>query len=158
MTNQVLYSFSCRIVTSDYYLTPPVKDLDACFSDLTSSAVERVPVIRIFGATPAGQKCCLHVHGVFPYIHIPCPKKTGPVDEAYLQQLARSIDSALQISAGTTKRKLNYVYKIIVVKGMWVELLFVVINCDLPLLYVALSMVITNTRSCFSGYTSITPP
>ena len=118
MTSQVVYSFSCRIVTSDYYLTPPVKDLDACFSSLTSSAVERVPVIRIFGATPAGQKCCLHVHGVFPYIHVPCSKKTGPVDEAYLQQLARSIDSALQISAGTTRRKLNYVYKIIVVKGM----------------------------------------
>lgn len=118
MTSQVESLFSCRIVVADYYLIPPVKGLDACFSDLTSTVVERVPVIRIFGATPAGQKCCLHVHGVFPYIHVPCPTKSGTVDSVYLQQLARSIDSALHLSAGAARQKLNYVYKIIVVKGM----------------------------------------
>ena len=119
MTSQAETGFSCRIVSADYYLAPPVKGLDVCYSDLTSSAVERVPVIRIFGATPAGQKCCVHVHGVFPYIHVPCPSR-GPADRPYLQQLARSIDSALQLSAGhvSSHQKFNYVYKIIVVKGM----------------------------------------
>lgn len=118
MASEAETLFSCRIVFSDYYLAPPVKDLDVCYSDLTASVVERVPVIRIFGATPAGQKCCVHVHGVFPYIHVPCP--TGsPVDRPYLQQLARSIDSALQLSAGhASRQKFCYVYKIILVKGM----------------------------------------
>lgn len=119
MTSQAETLFSCRIVTTDYYLAPPVKHLDVCYSDLTSSAVERVPVIRIFGATPAGQKCCVHVHGVFPYIHVPCPNRIPP-DRCYLQQLANSIDSALHLSAGhvSSHQKFNYVYKIIVVKGM----------------------------------------
>ena len=119
MASQVDTLFSCRIVTTDYYLAPPVKGLDVCYSDITTSAVERVPIIRIFGATPAGQKCCVHVHGVFPYIHVPCPSR-GPVERSYLQQLARSIDSALPLSAGhlSSRQKFNYVYKIIVVKGM----------------------------------------
>lgn len=119
MNSQAETLFSCRIVTADYYLAHPVKGLDACYSDLTSSAVERVPVIRVFGATPAGQKCCVHVHGVFPYIHVPCPSN-GPADRPYLQQLASSIDSALQVSTGhvSNRQKFNYVYKIIVVKGM----------------------------------------
>lgn len=53
-----------RIVSIDYYLTQPVPGLDVCFSHLEGSAVERVPVIRIFGSTPAGQKACVHVHKV----------------------------------------------------------------------------------------------
>ena len=119
MTSQAETLFSCRIVSTDYYLTHPVKDLDVRYSDLNSSAVDRVPVIRVFGATPAGQKCCVHVHGVFPYIHVPCPSSIPP-DRSYLQQLARSIDAALHLSAGhvSSHQKHNHVYKIIVVKGL----------------------------------------
>lgn len=155
MTSQVETFFSCRIVSADYYLTPPVKDLDVCYSDLTSSAVERVPIIRIFGATPAGQKCCVHVHGVFPYIHVPCPSRI-PADGAYLQQLARSIDSALQLSTGhlSSRQKFNHVYKIIVVKGMWVNS-YKHWNLNVNIFNtVVRSMVTINMRSCFLEFTS----
>lgn len=47
--------FALRVVTADYYLASPVKDLDVCYSAFRESNVKKVPVVRIFGATPAGQ-------------------------------------------------------------------------------------------------------
>lgn len=47
--------FAVRVVTADYYLASPVKDLDVCYSEFRQSNVKKVPVVRIFGATPAGQ-------------------------------------------------------------------------------------------------------
>lgn len=47
--------FAVRIVTADYYLASPIKDLDVCYSEFRESDVKKVPVVRIFGATPAGQ-------------------------------------------------------------------------------------------------------
>jgi hypothetical protein len=56
--------FSVRLVSLDYYLAPPLPGLDTCFSSLEGSAVDVVPVVRVFGATPAGQRVCLHLHQV----------------------------------------------------------------------------------------------
>lgn len=47
--------FAVRVVTADYYLASPVKDLDVCYSEFRENNVKKVPVVRIFGATPAGQ-------------------------------------------------------------------------------------------------------
>jgi len=58
--------FSVRIVTLDHYLAAPIPGVDVCWSQLEGVAVERVPVVRIFGSTPAGQKACLHLHKVNP--------------------------------------------------------------------------------------------
>lgn len=66
-------AFAVRIVSLDYYLAPPVPGLDVCYSSLEGTAVERVPVVRVFGATPAGQKCCLHLHRVRGYNTHPGP-------------------------------------------------------------------------------------
>ena len=109
-------SFSCRIVDIDYYTTQPIKDLDVCYSSFRSSPSEKVPVVRIFGATPAGQKTCLHVHGVFPYLYVPC-HVTDPSDR-YLRQLAVSIDQALQVSLGASSKNAQHVFKITVVEGV----------------------------------------
>ena len=56
--------FVVRIVDLDYQMVRPVPGLDVCYSSLAGEAVDRVPVVRIFGATPAGQKCCVHLHRV----------------------------------------------------------------------------------------------
>ena len=29
-----------------------------------------VPITRLFGTTPSGQKACVHVHGYFPFLYI----------------------------------------------------------------------------------------
>jgi DNA polymerase zeta len=56
--------FSLRIVSLDYYLAPPIPGVDVTFSSLEGTAVETVPIIRVFGSTPAGQRVCLHLHQV----------------------------------------------------------------------------------------------
>lgn len=84
-------TFSMRIVHLDYVMLPPVAGLDVCVSRLEGTVLSRVPVIRVFGATPAGQKTCCHIHKVrvvsnnpikyrhtastqvFPYMYVPYP-------------------------------------------------------------------------------------
>jgi DNA polymerase zeta len=65
-------SFSVRIVSVDYYVSVGViKDLDVCYSNFSGSGIKNVPIIRIFGSTPCGQKTCVHIHKVFPYFFVP---------------------------------------------------------------------------------------
>ncbi|CAK9168022.1 unnamed protein product [Ilex paraguariensis] len=54
--------FSVRIVSIDYYMAAPIPGLDICYSSFQGVKVNEVPVIRIYGSTPAGQKTCLHIH------------------------------------------------------------------------------------------------
>lgn len=108
--------FSVRIVNSDFYTAAPIENLDVCKSQFRESTIDKVPVIRIYGATPAGQKTCMHVHGVFPYIYVPYDG-TEPTDK-YLKQFAVSVDFALQVALGKASSSRQHVYRISVVKGM----------------------------------------
>jgi len=124
---------SVRLVTMDHYMAPPIHaDLDPVYSSFRSSVVERVPVLRVFGPTVAGQKTCLHIHGILPYMYV--PKPADAANDSFIYQLAASIDKALNIStfsaaaaAATTNdegggnRKTHsgqqHVFKIVEVKG-----------------------------------------
>lgn len=53
-----------RLVSIDYYMAPPTAGVDVCFSYFDGTPIEQVPVIRVFGSTPAGQKACVHLHKV----------------------------------------------------------------------------------------------
>ncbi|KAG2322148.1 hypothetical protein Bca52824_015361 [Brassica carinata] len=64
--------FSARIVSIDYYMASPIPGFDLCYSTFQGDEVKEVPVIRIYGSTPAGQKTCLHIHRALPYLYIPC--------------------------------------------------------------------------------------
>ena len=105
-----------RIVNSDFYVAAPIPDLDVCNSTFRETAISKVPIIRIYGATPSGQKTCLHVHGVFPYIYVPYDG-TQPSDK-YMKQLAVSVDFAVRVSLGKASSTRQHVYEISLVKGM----------------------------------------
>ncbi|KAL0387487.1 UNVERIFIED_CONTAM: DNA polymerase zeta catalytic subunit [Sesamum radiatum] len=60
-------AFSVRIVSIDHYMAPPIPGFDVSYSSFHGGKVNEVPVIRIYGSTPAGQKTCLHVHHKLKY-------------------------------------------------------------------------------------------
>ncbi|XP_076872790.1 DNA polymerase zeta catalytic subunit [Brachyhypopomus gauderio] len=109
--------FAVRIVSADYYTSSPVRDLDVCYSEFRRSDVKKVPVVRVFGATPAGQKTCLHLHGVLPYIYVPYDG-FGQQGEQYLRQVAFSLDRAINVSLGKPSVNTQHVFKITLVSGM----------------------------------------
>ncbi|RLM86844.1 DNA polymerase zeta catalytic subunit isoform X2 [Panicum miliaceum] len=98
---------SVRIVSIDYYMAPPLPGFDFSRSPFHGEEVEEVPVIRIYGSTPAGQKTCLHIHRVLPYLYVPCPEELlYNVDKgnSYITGLLSDLEKALQIR-GPPKRK-----------------------------------------------------
>ncbi|XP_014636650.1 PREDICTED: DNA polymerase zeta catalytic subunit isoform X1 [Ceratotherium simum simum] len=109
--------FSVRIVTADYYMASPLQGLDICQSPVTQAPVKKVPVVRVFGATPAGQKTCLHLHGIFPYLYVPYDGY-GQQPERYLSQMAFSIDRALNVALGNPSSTAQHVFKVSLVSGM----------------------------------------
>ena len=56
-------TISVRIVCLDHYLATPGL-LDRSYSPFTTKKLSKVPVIRVFGSTVAGQKVCVHIHQV----------------------------------------------------------------------------------------------
>ncbi|EFA83151.1 hypothetical protein PPL_03941 [Heterostelium album PN500] len=74
--------FSIRIVDIDFYLAKPTVPLDVTHSPLDNSPIPLVPIVRVFGSTPAGQKACLHLHKLFPYFFIEYSEKL-PLDLDY---------------------------------------------------------------------------
>ena len=65
--------FGVRIVDIDYEMCAPMNNLDICLSAYSGNELCRVPVIRIFGIlnNQRHDKCCVHVHRVFPYFLVP---------------------------------------------------------------------------------------
>ena len=109
--------FSLRIVDADFYLADPIKEQDICFSEFWQADTQKVPVIRIFGATPTGQKTCLHVHQVFPYIYIPVQPEEAK--ESVAKQFAKCLDCGIQVALGKSLARVqHHVHKVEIVKGM----------------------------------------
>merc|ERR1711965_319554 len=60
-----------------------------------------VPVVRVFGATPGGQRCLVHLHGARPRLYVPLPESLsaeGDAERAYgfMETLRGRLDEALQ--------------------------------------------------------------
>ncbi|KAM0954326.1 putative DNA-directed DNA polymerase [Dioscorea sansibarensis] len=111
--------FSLRIVSMDYYMANPIPDLDFSYSDFQGGDVEEVPVIRIYGSTPAGQKGCMHVHGALPYLYIPCPELVRQNTEegcGYMHALSLAIENALSVKSNSTSKR-QHVHGCSIVRG-----------------------------------------
>uniref|UniRef100_A0A2N9IM45 DNA polymerase n=1 Tax=Fagus sylvatica TaxID=28930 RepID=A0A2N9IM45_FAGSY len=83
--------FSVRIVSIDYYMAAPISGLDFCYSTFQGGKVNEVPVIRIYGSTPTGQKTCLHIHK--PSKYTPCVLE----GDAHTQAVFLALEKALKI-------------------------------------------------------------
>jgi len=59
-----------QITQIDYSLDAPDR--------LDNSNLPNVPVLRIYGASSAGKKCCLHIHQVYPYFFVEYKGKMNP--------------------------------------------------------------------------------
>ncbi|XP_073996284.1 DNA polymerase zeta catalytic subunit isoform X2 [Rhodnius prolixus] len=104
-----------RILTVDSYIASPVSGLDPTYSHFRGSVIHQVPVLRIFGITPTGEKGCLHIHGVFPYLLIPLDKNVNV--NGFIHQLSENLDKQLNKICNSKYNKQN-VFKITQVKGI----------------------------------------
>ncbi|ETE72844.1 DNA polymerase zeta catalytic subunit, partial [Ophiophagus hannah] len=62
-----------------------------------------------------GQKTCLHLHGIFPYLYVPYDGYGHLPD---LRSLAFSIDRALNVTLGNPSSSVQHVFKVSLVYGM----------------------------------------
>ncbi|GAB2211577.1 hypothetical protein Drorol1_Dr00024896 [Drosera rotundifolia] len=104
--------FSVRIVSIDYYMEAPIPDVDISYSAFQGEKVKEVPVIRVFGSTPAGQKACVHIHRALPYLYIPCsdiPHQSNVDGDATKNALLLSLEKALKLkgSAGSKRQHVH---------------------------------------------------
>mmetsp|Transcript_32160 Transcript_32160/g.125521 ORF Transcript_32160/g.125521 Transcript_32160/m.125521 type:complete len:1842 (-) Transcript_32160:3575-9100(-) len=95
---------SVQITHLDYYLSR-LSDMSHDRRFLTalkksdSLATTRVPVVRIFGATPAGQKACVHLHGAMPHFFVPLPTKVNLSEaESFAKDLQAELEGAIGAS------------------------------------------------------------
>uniref|UniRef100_A0A6N2LZS6 Uncharacterized protein n=1 Tax=Salix viminalis TaxID=40686 RepID=A0A6N2LZS6_SALVM len=100
--------FSLRIVSIDHYMSPPIPGVDVCYSSFQGGRVNEVPVIRVYGSTPAGQKTCLHVHRAFPYLYVPCsdiPINGNPEGDAYTHAISLALEKALKLKGNAGSKR-----------------------------------------------------
>ena len=112
--------FAIRVVSLDWVMIKPHPELDICWSAFEGRECREVPLVRIYGSTPSGQKCCLNLHKgtiklffefpdflAFPYFFLLLPLylTTKPEIHHFIHKLAASIDRAMDVSFG--KKKVN---------------------------------------------------
>uniref|UniRef100_A0A0R3RZD2 DNA polymerase n=1 Tax=Elaeophora elaphi TaxID=1147741 RepID=A0A0R3RZD2_9BILA len=107
-------SLSVRNVTCDYYLEKPNG-----FNKLRLRTNIKVPIIRMFGILETGQKCCVHVHGVFPYIVI----RTGVLFTPEFAALLRNKINAIVMDCNP-RYKFNVNFAIYQIKSITVRSLY----------------------------------
>ncbi|ORE18622.1 ribonuclease H-like protein [Rhizopus microsporus] len=114
-------TISIRIVDIDHYLQRPCF-LDRTYSPFCNDPLSRVPVIRIFGSTDAGQKACVHIHQIYPYFFVPytIPQEYTSEDiQKSIFQFGTCLNQAFDQSTRPSPDKKNqHIAAIVLVKGV----------------------------------------
>lgn len=76
-------------------------------------------MIRIFGTDLNGTKTCAHIHGIFPYVYVPCASDSATDSNRLAYQLASSLDKAINISLGQGNSATQHVFRIVLVKAKY---------------------------------------
>lgn len=89
---------SLRILTYDVGYTKPVPGFDALRSPIDDSQLRSVPLLRLYGWTPTGARCCACVHNIYPYFLILVPKSmlTDPDPEKAREKIRTQLISAFE--------------------------------------------------------------
>ncbi|KAJ7706169.1 hypothetical protein B0H17DRAFT_1035991 [Mycena rosella] len=96
----------------DHYFSPP--------GHLDNSDLPSVPVIRIYGSSSTGKKCCVHVHQVYPYFFVEYIGKLRLRSvNRYITKLTHSLNHAIALSLKKDITfKPQFVRAICLVKGV----------------------------------------
>ena len=97
--------FALRIVDIDLAHSKPNAELDPIVSPLTHRELRQVPLVRVFGGTPRGQKACVHFHGFFRSFYVPFDGERS--DEVSLRELANELEDQLRQSGDGQQQHLG---------------------------------------------------
>ncbi|CEH17017.1 probable catalytic subunit of dna polymerase zeta upr-1 [Ceraceosorus bombacis] len=113
--------FRLRLINIDHVLCDPTPydRATSAFNPPDQPLLRKVPVLRIFGATPQGQRVCCHVHGVFPYTYI---EYTGSLRPdfvlSYISRLGRSLNACISASLRKLSTTSSHIASIHLVQGV----------------------------------------
>lgn len=96
-----------------------------------NGCLPRVPVIRAYGATRHGQRCCLHVHNVFPYLYVEYHGSLEPTNGTfqmrgfadpdvvldYIDELGHAVQTAIAASLRLPPTRKHFLAAIHLCKG-----------------------------------------
>ena len=119
-----------HITQIDYSLDAP--------NSLDNTCLPKVPVLRIYGASSVGKKCCLHIHQVYPYFFVEYTGKISPgsgeqalgildlvelispIVRRYIARLTDSLNYAIAVSLKRDPQspRSHYVRAVILAKGI----------------------------------------
>ncbi|KAK0417716.1 hypothetical protein QR680_013168 [Steinernema hermaphroditum] len=86
MVNQLPEEIAVRNVFCDYRLAA----LNAFNRATFPAAKAPIPVLRVFGILDSGEKCCIHLHGAFPYFLL---RMDRPLTEKMRESLIKSLNA-----------------------------------------------------------------
>jgi len=116
-------SLSVRLVEVEPLTASPVAGLDETWSSLEGRPIKKVPLLRLYGTTPAGQKSSVTVHNVYPYFFLNIPEPvlaqhdTFEKLSAYAIQLAHALNRATHLNLASKTLDAQYVHLISIVQA-----------------------------------------